>query len=113
MLGFDLLSFICITSCNKQEAKKISGIVKKVSMDDDTLSTSEIPETDSEQENNEEILLSTPEQKEKNEKNEESSIARLEITDYTDKGYDSDDFDVDKIMAEVEDIGEKTEEIQP
>lgn len=37
MLGFALLSFICITSCNKQEAKKISGIVKKVSMDDDTL----------------------------------------------------------------------------
>lgn len=84
-----------------------------VTMDDETISTSEIPETDSDQENNEEILLSTPEPEEKNEKNEESSIARLEITDYTNKGYDSDDFDVDKIMAEVEDIGEKTEEIQP
>ena len=95
---------------HKEEAPKDYNLT--VSMDDDTLSTSEIPETDSEQENNEEILLSTPEQKEKNEKNEESSIARLEITDYTDKGYDSDDFDVDKIMAEVEDIGEKTEEIQ-
>ena len=95
---------------HKEEAPKDYNLT--VSMDDDTLSTSEIPETDSEQENNEEILLSTSEQKEKNEKNEESSIARLEITDYTDKGYDSDDFDVDKIMAEVEDIGEKTEEIQ-
>ena len=95
----------------KEEVQKDYNLT--VTMDDDTISTSEIPETDSDQENNEEILLSTPKPEEKNEKNEESSIARLEITDYTNKGYDSDDFDVDKIMAEVEDIGEKTEEIQP
>ena len=84
-----------------------------VSVDDESLSTSEIAETDSDRENNEGILLSSSEPEEKNEKNEEPSIARLEITDYTDKSYNSDDFDVDKIMAEVEDIGEKTEEFQP
>ena len=96
---------------HKEEVQKDYNLT--VTMDDETISTSEIPETDSDQENNEEILLSTPEPEEKNEKNEESSIARLEITDYTNKSYDSDDFDVDKIMAEVEDIGEKTEEVQP
>lgn len=95
----------------KQEGPKDYNLT--VSVDDENQSTSEIAETDSDQENNEGILLSSSEPEEKNEKNEESSIARLQITDYTNKSYNSDDFDVDKIMAEVEDIGEKTEEFQP
>ncbi len=84
-----------------------------VSVDDEDSSRTTMSEIASEEDENENIILDTPEREEKNSKNEESSIARLQITDYTGKSYNSDDFDVDKIMAEIEDIGEKTEEIQP
>ena len=81
-----------------------------VTMDEEGSIGSEVTDIVDNEENSENITLKSEE--EKNNKNEESSIARLQFSDYTDRSYSSDDFDVDKIMAEVEDIGEKTEEIQ-
>ena len=82
-----------------------------VTMDEEGSIGSEVTDIVDNEEDSENITLKSEE--EKNNKNEESSIARLQFSDYTDRSYSSDDFDVDKIMAEVEDIGEKTEEFQP
>ena len=109
----DLLNEFSQPAKNEQKDGGPKEYNLTVSVDDEDGSGTTMSEIASEQDENENIILDTPEREEKNSKNEESSIARLQITDYTDKSYNSDDFDVDKIMAEVEDIGEKTEEIQP
>lgn len=109
----DLLNEFSQPAKNEQKDDGPKDYNLTVSVDDEDLSRTTMSEIASEEDENENIILDTPEREEKNSKNEESSIARLQITDYTGKSYNSDDFDVDKIMAEVEDIGEKTEEIQP
>ena len=109
----DLLNEFSQTATNEQKDEGPKDYNLTVSVDDEDLSRTTMSEIASEEDENENIILDTPEREEKNSKNEEPSIARLQITDYTGKSYNSDDFDVDKIMAEVEDIGEKTEEIQP
>ena len=109
----DLLNEFSQPAKNEQKDDGPKDYDLTVSVDDEDASGTTMSEIASEQDENENIILDTPEREEKNSKNEESSIARLQITDYTGKSYNSDDFDVDKIMAEVEDIGEKTEEIQP
>ncbi len=109
----DLLNEFSQPATNEQKDEGPKDYNLTVSVDDEDLSRTTMSEIASEEDENENIILDTPEREEKNSKNEEPSIARLQITDYTGKSYNSDDFDVDKIMAEVEDIGEKTEEIQP
>ncbi|MBO5731122.1 MAG: hypothetical protein J6R67_07990 [Treponema sp.] len=109
----DLLNEFSQPAINEQKDEGPKDYNLTVSVDDEDLSRTTMSEIASEEDENENIILDTPEREEKNSKNEEPSIARLQITDYTGKSYNSDDFDVDKIMAEVEDIGEKTEEIQP
>ena len=109
----DLLNEFSQPATNEQKDEGPKDYNLTVSVDEEDLSRTTMSEIASEEDENENIILDTPEREEKNSKNEEPSIARLQITDYTGKSYNSDDFDVDKIMAEVEDIGEKTEEIQP
>ena len=109
----DLLNEFSQPAKNEKKDEGPKDYDLTVSVDDEDLSRTTMSEITSEEDENENIILDTPEREEKNSKNEESSIARLQITDYTGKSYNSDDFDVDKIMAEIEDIGEKTEEIQP
>ena len=108
----DLLNEFSQPAKNEQKDEGQKNYDLTVSVDDENSSQTTMSEIASEQDESENIILDTPEREEKNSKNEESSIARLQITDYTGRSYNSDDFDVDKIMDEVEDIGEKTEEIQ-
>lgn len=93
---------------NKYEPPK--DFVMEVTMDDEEKQDLAVTQLDDEMETMENITLSMDDT-EKTDENRNSYLDRLQISDYTETNRISeDDFDIDKIMSEVEDIGEVASE---
>lgn len=91
---------------NKHEPPK--DFVMEVTMDEEEKQGPAVAQLDDEMESMENITLAMDDT-EKTDENRNSSLDRLQISDYTETSrIPDDDFDVDKIMSEVEDIGEVT-----
>ena len=102
----DLLVELSDTKATGNKYNPPKDFVMEVTMDEEEKQEPAVAQLDAETESMENISLAMDDT-EKTEENRNSSLDRLQISDYTETSRISDDdFDIDKIMAEVEDIGE-------
>lgn len=105
----DFDDFLCELSDSKDEENKYEppkDYVMEVTMDEDEPPEPSVAQLDEWAESTENTHLTTNDA-EKTDEIRNSSLDRLQISDYTETSHmPDDDFDLEKIMSEVEDIGE-------